>query len=685
MWSPRLLGVAAASLTLNQLVYANTIPVFAHHRRGIITPDELSSSYDFVIAGGGVAGLVLAARLSEDSNTTVLVLEAGDTGDAVGNIINPPAATYYTSLVGSSYDWAYETTSQSSAGGQVLPWPRGKVLGGSSAINGMYLVRPSEVEVNAWQNLIAPTDSQAAAAWSWPEFFQATKKVETFTPPTPDVQSAAGIQFNQDSQGTQGPMHASYPGFMIDTVGTWLPSLQAIGIPSNPDAFGGNTLGGFIAQSSINPTNWTRSYSKSAYIDPLPPRQNLHILVNSTVTRFILSSVDGSSNQKASQVEFATDASSDKKTVNVNKEVLLSGGAIGSPQMLMVSGVGPSDVLQAANVPVKVELPGVGQHLQDHLVTGLTWKTTTQTAGDLHASNSDVASSAEFMSFVNSATAYINASYLFGSSDDAANFRSQMQAALTTSVQTLIPSTNSEVIEGYKAIYDVVTNTLLPSDVGQVELLLSLNAPGQIGVQVALQHPFSQGRLFITTASAFDKPTIDPYYLAHSGDVTILRQGLKLARTLGSTPPLSSVLQTELTPGPSVVTDEDWENWLKGQVKTEFHPAGTCAMLPKEKGGVVDANLKVYGLDNVRVVDASVFPINFASHLGSPTFALAEQAASIIRSQYNGLVAPGSNSSVPGPNQDSGNHNGASSLLSSSSSTMGVVMTMAAVLFAVFM
>jgi choline dehydrogenase len=158
---------------------------------------------------------------------------------------------------------------------------------------------------------------------------------------------------------------------MIPTVGDWSPTLETAGIPTNPDPSGGQTWGNFVATSSINPSNWTRSYARAAYLDPLPPRPNLSVLPMSTVTRLIFSGNSSTGNLTATQVEYASAAGVARKTVNVGKEVILTGGAVGSPQMLMLSGVGPPDVLKAADVDVNLALPGVGQHLQDHLVRSI--------------------------------------------------------------------------------------------------------------------------------------------------------------------------------------------------------------------------------------------------------------------------------------------------------------------------
>ena len=200
-------------------------------RRNTVSQSELLSSYDFVIVGGGTAGLVLASRLSEDANTTVLVLEAGDAGDAVAGSISMcticfrrvlrstlhrpsdiPGNAYYQSLWNSQYNWNFSTIGQPNAGNRVLPWPRGKILGGSSAINGLYSVRPSQIELDAWSSLSAPGDDSAKNKWGWQAMLAAMKKSETFVPPSTDVQQAANIEYDSSSHGSSGPLYNSFPG-----------------------------------------------------------------------------------------------------------------------------------------------------------------------------------------------------------------------------------------------------------------------------------------------------------------------------------------------------------------------------------------------------------------------------------------------------------------------------------------
>ncbi|EJU03853.1 GMC oxidoreductase [Dacryopinax primogenitus] len=605
---------------------------------GIVYDGQIASSYDHVIIGGGLAGLVLASRLSEDSNTTVLVLESGDTGDLVRSQIDVPGEAYYSSLLGTTYDWQYMTVPQPNVGNRALSWPRGRLLGGCTAVNGLYMVRPSALEFNVWAQL----QSGAAGAddWAWGSMFAAMKKSENFTAPSAEVQQAGAIEYNVQSHGSSGPLHTSFPGFIVPAVGNWTETLDWIGVNPSADPDGGQGWGAFIATSSINPDNLTRSYSRSAYIDNLPPRPNLAILPNATVTRLILA--QNGSSVRATQVEYAAYDGAPKLTVGVNKEAILAGGAVGSPHVLMHSGIGPQSILQPLGISTYVNLPGVGQNLQDHLSGEVVFSTTAETAAQLHGSEGANGTSA-FMSFINSAIAYPNITDLLG--DYATTYQSDLLNNLTWAAANLVPSTDPTIIAGYKAIYQSQANTILPSQVGQVELLFGLTGTSfgtnTFSVQAALQHPYSRGQLYINSSNPFDHPVIDPGYLTHPADIILMREGLKLARTIGQTYPLNGIVTGELSPGNSTVsTDAEWDAWIPGVVGTEYHPSCSCSMLPLSEGGVVDPQLRVYGTSNVRVVDSSVFPVEFAAHLMAPTYGLAEQAATMIRQFWNEGYVP---------------------------------------------
>ncbi|KAL1746534.1 GMC oxidoreductase [Schizophyllum fasciatum] len=629
----------------------------SHNSRGIV--DAADDEYDFVIVGGGLAGLVIASRLSEDADHSVLVLEAGGTGDDVADRINTPAETYQNGLTKSEYDWAYTTIAQSGINGHEASWPRGKVLGGSSAINGMYMVRPSEVEINAWHDIVAEDDKDGAEYWTWDALHKAMNKGETYTPPSSDIQSLARIDDDSSVHGSDGPLHVSYPGYSFAAVASYQSALESQGVPHNPSPDGGETHGTFVTTSSINPTNWTRSYSKSAYIDPLPPRDNLHILPNAMGLK-INFDTSNKDNITANGVDYSTDYGVSTKTVKVKKEVILAGGVIGSPQLLMVSGIGPADTLQNAGVTLLNELPGVGQHLIDHLGSAIIYSADFDTAGHLFKNGE---TSAEFLSFVNSATAYVNMTTIMGA-DAVSQLKNSVLSSVDDTVNRLSSSYSDEVKEGSKSLYQFSANTL-DQTVGGIELLLNVMGDGYVGITAAIQHPFSEGRLQINSSSAFDYPVIDPQYLTHDADLQILREGFKFARKVAQSDALQGVFGEESTPGNNVQSDEDWNNWIKENVYTEYHPSSTCAMMPKSKGGVVDARLRVYGTANVRVADSSVFPVSLACHLMAPTYGVAEQAADIIRATYSGGdvkgtgTSTGSGSEQTSDNSSEGDNNGA--------------------------
>ncbi|KAF4611180.1 hypothetical protein D9613_007287 [Agrocybe pediades] len=638
MVSLDLLTLCLVSLSLVNASPAHDIP--PHHYdalkllqpRNYISPSQRSQSYDYIIAGGGLAGLVLASRLSEDPSVTVLVLEAGPSGDDRKADIDTPSTTYFNSLLGKApYDWVYSTVAQKNANGRVMSQPRGRVLGGSSTVNGMYYVRPSKTEVDAWSSLISPN---SASSWSWDPFFDALKATETFTPPSDDVVAVAGMKWDASSHGTSGRLRTTYPGYMLPLSSAWLPSLSAAGISTSSNSYAGTNVGGMFALSTINPSNWTRSYARSAFLDPLPPRKNLHVMFGVTVERVTFNSTaDANGNKVASGVQFSTEQGAQVQSVSANKEVVLAGGAMGTPHLLLVSGVGPKDVLSSAGVNMNVELGGVGQHFMDHLAVGVFFPVNqgVDTQGSIHASGNALSKTPEFNSFINSGVAYVNGSALFGSDENFQTFLSGITSDSTKSTAlSSVPSTYDEVKQGYEAIYDATTGTIMKDGVGLVEILLSVNAGNGVAIQAALQQPLSHGRLYINSASVYDKPLIDPQYFTHPADITILRQGVKLARAIGGSAPLSNSLQAETTPGPDVSSDADIEDWLRQNANTEYHPCGGAAMLPKEKGGVVDADLKVYGTSNLRVVDSSVFPVSFSAHLMAPTYALAYKAADII-------------------------------------------------------
>ena len=420
-----------------------------------------------------------------------------------------PGNAYYKSLWNTPLNWAFTTVPQTAANNSQCEWPRGKTLGGSSAINGLYLNRPGEIEINAWKSLLG--DMDGAENWSWDSMFAAMKKSETFTPPGAGVTQEGDITWDVSSHGTSGPIHMSYPGYTFPMVGQWSTAAENVGIADSQNTYGGENWGAYVATSAINPANWTRSYSKTGYLDPLPPRTNYDVLANAQVTRILFNSASPAGNLTANAVEYTPDGGATKLTVKVKKEVVLAGGTIGSPTVLLYSGVGPSDVLSAAGVEVVSELPGVGQHLQDHVSISAQWTTDQPTAGSIYATNAAEQNDPVFLSYVNSAVAYLNSSVLFGSGV------TDLQTTILSQIDDFIPegTTDAGVIAGYKAIYKTVANTILTSPIGLIEMLLGLDLNGAVRIGPSLQHPLSHGRIWINSSNPMDYPSIDPAYLRH--------------------------------------------------------------------------------------------------------------------------------------------------------------------------
>ncbi|CAE6447012.1 unnamed protein product [Rhizoctonia solani] len=602
-----------------------------HARSRVITADPTQidgKSFDFVIVGGGTAGLAMAARLTEYSNITVAVIEAGGDGSAHADNINIPGYSYLHSSIGTDADWSYTTTNQTNAGNRATQWPRGKVLGGSSSINGMFWGLGAAHDWDAWSTLFPtsspyynssklPNGTPASFPWNWSTIQFYHKKSETFHAPPADQQTKFGMTIDASAHGTSGPIQTTMSHLRPDfQLGAYAP----------------------ISPSTLNPTNYTRSNSLAGYITPVGPRKNLVILTGMQATS-LMWGTKSSSGAVATGVNFAASAGAQTYSVKASKEVILSAGVIGSAQLLQVSGVGPKALTDSLNIKSVVDLPGVGQNLQDHEATSVTWSVDGETWWNLLSNDTLQAeqlaeyreSSTGLWTYINEAVAYPNIQDILGTSADAwiSSVSSQLSSVLSSLSKS--QSLDSTVLKGITEQFKVQLD-MLKNGVGQLEIIMNMLAgPGTVGIQVAQQHAWSRGELKITSASIFEYPTLNPNYLSNGWDVDIMNAGVKFVRRVGSTAPMSSYLKTEGAASSGAKTDAAINTFLAGSISSEYHPIGTCSMLPLDMGGVVDTTLRVYGTANVRVIDASVMPIHVTAHTVAPTYAIAEYGADIVK------------------------------------------------------
>ncbi|WOO81976.1 Dehydrogenase xptC [Vanrija pseudolonga] len=612
-------------------------------RRAGITSDVTQVSgkaFDFIIAGGGLAGLALAGRLSEYSNQTVLVIEAGSDGSDYANNIDIPGYSYINSLTRPNMptDWQYQTVSQASAGGVQKRWPRGKLLGGSAAVNGLFWCRGDSGEYDDW----AALNPGANQTWNWAEMQKYINKAEQFHAPPQAQATQFNMKYDASVHGTSGPIQAGFSQYIYPFTSNWIPAWNAMGLPAH-DLADGSTRGVMITPSTLNPTNQSRVDSKIGYIDPLPPRANLFILTGQQVTGIVFNGTkDASGNVVASGVSFSAGSGQTVYSVQANKEVILSGGVVGSAQILQLSGIGPQTVLQPLGINTLVDLP-VGHNLQDHASYTLyfntqqidNWQQFANNAGaQAQALTEWQQSSTGLWTYVNEAVGYISYADMMGSNASAATaaqaLNLQDMANQVTQMHNLPTSVQAGLAEQYKLL-----QSRLQDNTGQLEIILTMwgSGPNNIGIQMGIQHPFSRGTIFINSKDAFTAPTIDPSYFSVGPDAQILTAGSEWVRNLAKAGPFAQQITGES--GASVgLTGQALTTYATTQAGTEFHPLGTCSMLPRAQGGVVDTNLLVYGTNNVRVVDASIMPLQVSAHLMASTYGIAEKAADIIKQAH---------------------------------------------------
>jgi choline dehydrogenase-like flavoprotein len=530
---------------------------------------------------------------------------------------------------------------------RVIGHPRGKQLGGSSAINYLAFTHASQQNINDWGSL-------GNDGWSWDEIFPYYLKSENFTAPPASVTADLNISYvDPQLHGTEGQIHNGFPhpGFATPFDEAWPRTYDALGLGISSDPKDGLALGGYNILTNVNPDTNTRSYSATTYLKSAAARPNLKVYTGALVNKVTFDTTKPI--PAASGVSFTKDGS--VYTVEAKEEVILSAGSYGSPQILELSGIGSEEVLSAAGVDVVLSNPHVGENLQDHCYMPLGFKVNPgiHTLDDLvnetffnEAYDQYLADASGPLAQVALGGALLSASQIIPDATEYNSFKSEIDAmdfsssAVGREEQYSIVKRNLFDPKEAIAQHMNTASGMNPEFANDTTKLFAPSIPGNyFTILGVLEHPFSRGTVHIHSSNAADYPLIDPHYLEHPADIKILSQiVLHIQNSLAVTAPLSDLLVdngTALQHEYTKLTPENVESEIKRLLQTEYHPVGTCSMLPKEKGGVVDSKLKVYGVEKLRIVDASVFPLLPRANMQSLVYAVAERAADWIKADMS--------------------------------------------------
>jgi choline dehydrogenase len=552
-----------------------------------------SADWDYIIVGAGSAGCVLASRLTQDGHFRVLLVEGG--GEDYSPYIRVPAGL---AKIDEKYNWRYTADPDPSRNGLVEHWGAGKVIGGSSSINGQVWTRGNAADYDEWAKL-------GADGWDGASVLPYFKRAERFE---------GGADQYRGDRGRQSVEYVRVHSRLTDA---FVEAAQQAGYPYNADYNGDHQLG--VGYMQLSQRRGWRASAARAYLAPARRRPNLRLAKQALATRII---IEG---DRAVGVEYRQGGTT--HTARARREVLLCAGALASPKLLMLSGVGPEDELRPHRIDVRVASPGVGLNLQEHI-----WATVMCTVNipSLNMETTPRAVARHGLNFVvrgRGAVATPAAhAILFGQfahDEEPGGDRPDYEMAFAP----------------FGMSGDVVNSIDAPAGAAGAEYRHDVNemklmSVATISLMPSVSHPRQRGTVGLRSADPDDGPRIVHQLLGNPDDVRTLIAACRRARDIAASDALRPYVTGELMPGPAVQSDEEWTEYFRTYAYRGEHPSGTCRM-GTDKLAVVDPQLKVHGLGGLRVVDASVMPTVTTGHTNAPVIMIAERVADLIRSDAN--------------------------------------------------
>ncbi|KAJ9653281.1 hypothetical protein H2198_007525 [Neophaeococcomyces mojaviensis] len=597
------------------------------------------NNYDIIIIGGGTAGCVITTRLAEArSDLQILLLEAGGNHNDDPRVKTPGLVPQ--AIGDPNIDWNYHSVPQAELNGREIFLARGKGLGGSSLINFLGLVHPSKSGFDTWADIGNP-------GWDWASVLPYLKKFQTFHMPDEQIVRDFGLQnIDIQAQGTSGPIHASYQNEPHALDVAWINTFRNMGYDMKADTLSGRNIGGYQITASIDPVKRERSHAGEAYLERVRNTQNLNIVTNVLVDKVLFAVQDRT---RASGVRFIHDGQ--EHVALASKEVILCAGAFGTPAILERSGVGNPNLLQALGIDVIMENENVGENLQDHLMCGASFelKDEIETADWFREPDYVQQALARYEKDRSGPLAGTTASFAYMpllDEDEAAvsTFQKLIDQSFDTMlVNEAIPVAQRVSLEFTRRVLEdkneasanfcALKSQAHPDHTEAKDIFSFLQSGNYITLFTALSHPLSRGSVHCGSSVPEADPRIDPAYYSHPLDAELMSRQVQLFEKIVQTEPMKSMLKPEGRRIPAWTRFDnlkETKKLIRHSCMSNQHPCGTCAMLPRNKGGVVDPRLRVYGVDGLRVCDASIMPIIPRCNLQSTVYTIAEKAADMF-------------------------------------------------------